>query len=168
MPMARGRSPSGGATNMDEDSRRFKLLVNVFGVYMITVGFAGIYFNWQFARTNGFVSWVLLGEVVPTAKAVVWPYFALRTHQQDKAEESLNHLFDALRQSQEAAKIINTAEPAASIYDMPGITRAVEHRRSAIAQIDQADAAVLDKVFPELGIRSHCQFRRAMELFVNG
>jgi len=31
--------------------------------------------NWTFARDNGFLKWFLFGEVVATAKAIVWPYF---------------------------------------------------------------------------------------------
>ncbi len=34
-------------------------------------------FNWRYARERGFVSWLLLGEVVATFKAVVWPYYAI-------------------------------------------------------------------------------------------
>jgi hypothetical protein len=34
-------------------------------------------FNWRYAREHGFVSWLLLGEVVATFKAVVWPYYAI-------------------------------------------------------------------------------------------
>ena len=34
-------------------------------------------FNWRYAREHGFVSWLFLGEVVATFKAVVWPYYAI-------------------------------------------------------------------------------------------
>jgi hypothetical protein len=34
-------------------------------------------FNWRYAREHGFVSWLLLGEVVATFKAVAWPYYAI-------------------------------------------------------------------------------------------
>lgn len=34
-------------------------------------------FNWRYAREHGFVSWLCLGEVVATSKAVVWPYYAI-------------------------------------------------------------------------------------------
>ena len=33
-------------------------------------------FNWRYAQEHGFVSWLFLGEVVATFKAVVWPYYA--------------------------------------------------------------------------------------------
>lgn len=35
------------------------------------------YYNYVYARDNGFMRWLLFGEVVATAKAIVWPYFLL-------------------------------------------------------------------------------------------
>jgi hypothetical protein len=43
--------------------------------YMIGLTVSGTYFNWTYARDNGFVRWLFLGELVSTAKAFVWPYF---------------------------------------------------------------------------------------------
>jgi hypothetical protein len=56
-------------------------LVNAFAtiivLYLVSCSFAALYFNWKYARENGFVKWILLGEFVPTAKSLAWPYFAL-------------------------------------------------------------------------------------------
>jgi len=35
------------------------------------------FYNYTFARDNGFFRWFMFGEVVATAKAAVWPYFLL-------------------------------------------------------------------------------------------
>jgi hypothetical protein len=35
------------------------------------------YFNCQYAKDHGFLAWLLLGEIVPTLKATVWPYFVM-------------------------------------------------------------------------------------------
>lgn len=43
------------------------------------------YYNWQYAKENGFVSWFLLGEIVPTMKAMAWPYFVF-FQKSDKVE----------------------------------------------------------------------------------
>src|SRR5262245_43852103 len=50
-----------------------RILLNL---YFISVVVAIPYFNFRYAKTHGFVNWLLLGEIVPTAQAVVWPYFA--------------------------------------------------------------------------------------------
>ena len=50
----------------------------IFAIYMIVATTIFIpYFNWQFAQENGFVKWLLLGEIVPTFKGLAWPYFLI-------------------------------------------------------------------------------------------
>src|SRR6266849_9921658 len=57
----------------------------VFGVYFIGASLSAVYFNWTYARDNGFLKWMLLGQIVPTAKAVVWPYYLVRSrHDESK------------------------------------------------------------------------------------
>jgi hypothetical protein len=51
------------------------LIQLVITVYFIGASLSFLYFNWTYARDNGFMKWLLLGQIVPTAKAVVWPYF---------------------------------------------------------------------------------------------
>jgi len=43
--------------------------------YLITVAIATPYFNWLFAKENGFFAWLLFGQIVPTFQALVWPLF---------------------------------------------------------------------------------------------
>lgn len=50
-------------------------------IYLISVSLIFVpFYNWQFAKDNGFVKWLVFGEVVPTAKAIVWPYFIFFAH----------------------------------------------------------------------------------------
>lgn len=53
-----------------------KLLLSVLGLYLVVSAliFAPLY-NWRYAKENGFVKWLLLGEVVSTAKSFIWPYY---------------------------------------------------------------------------------------------
>jgi hypothetical protein len=34
-------------------------------------------FNWRYARQHGFVKWFAFGEVIATAQAAIWPYYAV-------------------------------------------------------------------------------------------
>ena len=45
--------------------------------YLIPSFVSAPYFNYLYARENGFVAWLLFGEVVATVKSFAWPYFAL-------------------------------------------------------------------------------------------
>jgi hypothetical protein len=35
-------------------------------------------FNYQYAREHGFVEWLAFGEIVPSLKATIWPYYVVR------------------------------------------------------------------------------------------
>lgn len=53
-------------------------LVLVFGLYFAIAGIFFVpYYNWQYAREHGFMSWLFLGEIIATGKALAWPYFML-------------------------------------------------------------------------------------------
>jgi len=54
------------------------ILRAIFWIYLFSVSLVFLpYYNWQFAKANGFVKWLVFGEIVPTAKAIAWPYFEL-------------------------------------------------------------------------------------------
>jgi TPR repeat protein len=44
--------------------------------YLIPSFVSAPYFNYLYARENGFLAWLLFGEVVATVKSFAWPYFA--------------------------------------------------------------------------------------------
>jgi len=56
---------------------RFVLLPLLY-IYFFGLMISGVYFNWQYARENGFLKWLLLGEVVPTFHSTIWPYYAAK------------------------------------------------------------------------------------------
>jgi hypothetical protein len=70
------KSHANGMISMNNDSQRPKLIVYAISLYLGTVICAAAFYNWQFAQNNGFVKWIFLGELVPSAKALAWPYFA--------------------------------------------------------------------------------------------
>jgi hypothetical protein len=45
-----------------------KIAGTALGLYVLVAIVAVPYFNWQYAREHGFVAWLLLGEVISTAK----------------------------------------------------------------------------------------------------
>jgi hypothetical protein len=45
--------------------------------YAISVAIFGVYYNWEFAKDNGFIMWLLFGQIVPTFKAMIWPIIEL-------------------------------------------------------------------------------------------
>lgn len=57
------------------------LLIYFWGSFLI----AAPYYNWQYAKTHGFMDWLLFGEVVSTIKAFGWPYHLYIARQQEEA-----------------------------------------------------------------------------------
>ncbi len=75
------------------------------GLYMIAVVIFASYFNWQYAAENGFVRWLILGQIVPTAKSLIWPYFVFTrisdTPLNDAELQRLNTVVKQLNESGE-------------------------------------------------------------------
>ena len=38
-----------------------------------------LYYNYQYARDNGFLAWLFFGEIVATFKGILWPVFVFLT-----------------------------------------------------------------------------------------
>ncbi len=163
--------------------RLFHLLLLL---YIATVGVAAAYYNWEYARTNGFLRWAVLGEVVPTAKALVWPYCILRSHdsagtatpttteiertrltKHQIAEMEVKKFILAINYSQQATYLLNSA-PHENLDDYPNIKEILADRRKALEVGQAADVNVLNSVFPELGNRFKDEFLEAVSLFVHG
>ncbi len=51
------------------------ILAGIFAIYFISTLVVAPYYNWEYAKEHGFVSWLTFGQIVPTAKAFIWPYF---------------------------------------------------------------------------------------------
>lgn len=163
-----------------------KLLSLILSLYVVTVGCAATYYNWEYVRTHGFLPWVIFGEVVPTVKAFAWPYFAL--HKGDPsgaskpsnaeikktaltsaqiAEMEAKKLILAINYSQQATYLLNST-PHENISDYPNLPEILAYRRKAIEVGRSANTGVLNGVYPELGDRFKGEFVEAISLFVHG
>lgn len=111
-----------------------KVALVVWYVYFLVAVLAVPLFNWRYAREHGVVSWLCLGEVVATAKAAIWPYYAItaqRSHGNAKDELDA-HFVNSRRASHRALRIID---------DDGGILRLKDHRRKEVIQLLESAAA---------------------------
>ncbi len=170
---------------MSDAERRHRLLSLLLSLYLATVGIAAAYYNWEYARTNGFLRWAILGEIVPTAKAIVWPYFSFRSDPIKIANPGRTELEEtrltakqisemevkkfvlAINYSQQATYLLNSA-PHENLEDYPNLQDILTYRRKAIEVGKAVDTGVLNSVFPSLGDRFKGEFVEAMSLFVHG
>ena len=52
-----------------------KILMFLLIAYGISVAIFGLYYNYEYAQTHGFLSWLFFGEIIATLKSLVWPLF---------------------------------------------------------------------------------------------
>jgi len=52
-----------------------KILMAIAIVYGISVAIFGLYYNWLYAKTHGFLAWLFFGEIIASLKALIWPLF---------------------------------------------------------------------------------------------
>jgi hypothetical protein len=172
---------------MADHSTRSNLLGTVVSLYMMTVMGMGVFYNWQYAREHGFVQWFLLGEIVPSAKALVWPYFAfgqdhsagppltaqLAPHQftsaeqQDHDREAISKFNSVTRKLTELGKL-NLEYRGAGPGQIPQevLDQMKAYEDAMLKEGREIDIEVLNSAYPELGSHFRDQFLRALSLTV--
>src|ERR1035438_845750 len=149
----------------------------VLSLYVLSVCLAAAYFNVQCPRDNGFLTWAFFGEIVPSLKATVWPYYAFRHNanpppapkpltEAQLAGMELKKMVDAVNYSQQATLLINEGHTNGGIRQYTNIDKIVEYRRLAYETGQKANIDFLNKVFPELGTHFRDQFLQSVQLFL--
>lgn len=54
-----------------------KFLYVILGGYFLIAGLFGIYFEYLYAKENGFINWLFFGWIMPTIQAILWPLYVL-------------------------------------------------------------------------------------------
>mgnify|MGYP003676661591 CR=1 FL=1 len=155
--------------NQRNPSPLASILGLVLNLYFISVMVAIPYFNFCYANKHGFVSWLLLGEIVPTTQAIVWPYFALTAKSnpsltyEDKANlEHYHQSSDAVRQAQ---RILNAGSPDSVFQLKPEESAAyVSLYKIALNEGKQVGVDVLAKIHPDLPTHYRDEYLPSIEL----
>jgi hypothetical protein len=66
------------------ESIKEKILSPLWYAYFVGAMIAFPYFNYKYAKENGFMNWLMLGEIVPSMKAMAWPAFAYHEFTTDR------------------------------------------------------------------------------------
>ena len=139
-----------------------------FSLYIFGTMAAVPYFNWRYAREHGFVSWILLGEVVATGEGIAWPYFVFRPREPsvtwtDDEKESIRHFFASMEATQAATRLGNAGPPYSTISEstMGEIQRL---RRRALQEAVLVPDDVLEKAMPGMSALWREKHQRGLEL----
>lgn len=130
------------------------LLKNIFiGIvilyFIISTFIFAPYYNWNYAKTNGFAKWLCFGEVVSTVKSYIWPYYVFFSVP-DKRYESpdYKHYSNSKKALYEAAIIINQAEDISKIPQDLKI-KCADLLNLAINEANQIQLSYLQNIHPE-------------------
>jgi hypothetical protein len=143
----------------------------VFHIYVLISFIIIPYYNWQYAKENGFIKWLCFGEIKSTIKSFSWPYYEVikiksckyyNTWSQEEIKNA-QYLLQALNMRSEATKIINQDHVDYIITDSEETTLThYLHFSLELATKTQDD--ILDKIHPELKDHFRNEFQKGMEL----
>lgn len=118
------------------------------------------YFNWHFAKDHGFVSWLLLGELIATGRAFVWPWYAYDSLTAEEGSDDLSASDPAMVNTwQDFQQALKSKNEATRIGNRGGAGRMNPEEASAyqsklrvaLASAQKVDAITLDRIYPGLG-----------------
>jgi len=153
------------------------LIIYIFGMFL-----AIPYFNYEFARKNGFVSWMLLGEIIPTTQGLIWPYYAYEHYSVVTAantSETDNTSSKTIIEIKKVRLINDYADQAPHLpmdkyknlddflRDCHNLSAVLDsaHKIDAVGQT--IDVEVLNTVFPEFGSKYKEEFIKWNHLFIS-
>lgn len=126
------------------------------------------YYNWRYANEHGFVKWLFFGEVIATAKSVIWPYFVFIAPPKSSAISSNERYYtNSKKACDEAMKIIVKAGDVSRLAsdDKPKVVNLLE---IAIAEADKLSLEYLQQVHPKFPEIYEQNYKKAIRLLING
>lgn len=127
------------------------------------------YFNFRYANKHGFVNWILLGGIVASAQAMVWPYFALTAKPNPSLTDEKKANFEHYNRSEDAARqaqsIMNAGPPDRVTELKPEeATAFVSLLKIALNEGKKVDLGVLAKIHPDLPAHYRDEYLLSIEL----
>jgi len=155
-------------------------LILICYLYVISVFVAASFYNWQYAREHGFGDWLIWGEVTPTAKGFVWPYFAFQSTKPRTTDASTVALSQrqidrmnimsaerAITAGQQGTYIINSREPGSALTPQQTQT-VIEFASQSLQSAEATDEATLNKLYPGFGTRLKRDFCGGQRFLISG
>jgi hypothetical protein len=143
-----------------------RVVTAVFLIWLVPQVFFVPYYNWEYARENGFVKWLLLGEIVPTFKALGWPYFIFSARSGGHAA-SLQHLARSIEYKNESTRMVNKSlaseqiEPSDTAYILSTMRKALEEARLV-------DTRALNETHPGFAAHFRREYVKGLEAYIEG
>jgi hypothetical protein len=122
----------------------------VFYIYFLSMMLAVPYFNWGYAKEHGFMSWLVFGEVIATAKSLIWPYYAVVGFGSGRSTETRSdaHYLNSKRACKEAFTIVNRFDSVTTLppKEASDVARLLQ---AAVIEAELVDNSYLQRIHPE-------------------
>jgi hypothetical protein len=155
---------------------RKTLIHAVTPVVVVYVGTVGLifapYYNWQYASEHGFVSWVIFGEIIPSAKALVWPYFVFGHSSKagvvlgwtDAEKANSKHMLLSWQADLAAIRLSNGRQ--SPVLSAEEETERLSLKRTALEEARLVSDEVLAKAHSQLPSHFRGEYERGLELAI--
>jgi len=156
------------------------VIYSLLSIYIIPLILIVPYNNWNYAKENGFVSWLCFGEVVATAKAIIWPYYIFANKESDEIEtinkknlDSINHFKNSRINSDSALLLIRTSNIIGDSLEFHNIKisdkkQIISLLNTSIKEAKLVSNGLLVKVHPELPEKYTKHFIIGMQMIKEG
>jgi hypothetical protein len=153
------------------------LLIPILYAYLMGAGISATYFNWQFSKDNGFFKWAMLGQIVPTMKSIIWPYYTSQYFLSKSPNNEITLSFsteeDAFIQSitlrNKATKMLNIASSGNK-----GSMNKNEYKvfldllRKSLSESKKVSDQTLNRMDPMLAFHYRNEFQKGLILYIEG
>ena len=128
---------------------------------------SALYLNWQYAQGNGFVKWLFLGQIIPTAKAIAWPYYMFSTPVKHYDSPDDNHFRNSKKAFDEALLIV---DKVGDVSKLPTDLKAkfADLLRLAIAEANQVQPSYLQETHPDYPSMYEKKYKYGMSVLLQG
>lgn len=157
-----------------------KFLTVLIGIYVVGMMISVPYLNWQYAKQNGFVKWILLGEIVPTLQSAIWPYYVFEHffsdegRQQSASNRNLfknwspedhansRHFILSIQSDLESIRLSNERKSPQLTPD--ALREMIQLKKTALREAQTVNDSVLDKMHPDLRQNFRDLYQKGLEL----
>ena len=139
-----------------------KFITGIFVLYFIGafVVFTP-YYNWQYAKTHGFINWLVFGEIKATIVAMAWPYIVFQ-----ESYGSISHLNKAIDYLSKSTEIINKSAHYQSIAPADERKEVIGCYKKALTEAKKVDIESTNQTYPGFGDHFRSEFIKGLELFI--
>jgi hypothetical protein len=149
-------------------------------IYVVGMMISVPYLNWQYAKQNGFVKWILLGQIVPTLQSTIWPYYVFEhllgtdSRQQSTSNRDLfknwspedransRHFLLSIQSDLESIRLSNERKSPQPAPD--ALREIIQLKETALREAQTVNDSVLDKIHPDLRQNFRDFYQRGLEL----